>query len=378
MGKIRILILSSLVIITIAIIIRTNIRHHIYTLIQAASRMKTSHDDYKIFPKIILEGNESLKDIPRQLISYDKKKYDFEKKFHIETLMILKDNKIIIEEYFKNNNKKSQFNLFSATKTIISLAIGILQDRKLLNINDQVSKYLEWSPFINATIKNVLEMSSGYADPLIHWYLDMAYDYFAYNITDRCKSYPVNEKLKPGTMYRYSNLNTQILYEIIKKVSGVNGYEFIQENIYKYVAKENAMWSTDRVFNPKAFCCLFINTETFLRLGKLILDKGKVDGKVIVSEKYIKDMFTPNDELFDSEFPEDKNDFYGFQAWTMVIDGMKVNYFSGLQGQYTFIFDNYNMVATMFASDEKAGGRPYNQPMQRRIIKEIKEMLGLK
>ncbi len=142
MGKIRILVLSSLLIITIAIIIRTNIRHHIFTLIQAASRMKTSHDDYKIFPKIILEGNPLLKDIPRQLITYDKQKYDFEKKFHIETLMILKDDKIILEEYFKNNNKNSQFNLFSATKTIISLAIGILQDRNLLNINDPVSKYL--------------------------------------------------------------------------------------------------------------------------------------------------------------------------------------------------------------------------------------------
>ena len=378
MGKIRILVLSSLLIITIAIIIRTNIRHHIFTLIQAASRMKTSHDDYKIFPKIILEGNPLLKDIPRQLITYDKQKYDFEKKFHIETLMILKDDKIILEEYFKNNNKNSQFNLFSATKTIISLAIGILQDRNLLNINDPVSKYLEWSPFINATIKNVLEMSSGYSDPLIHWYLDMAYDYFAYNITDRCKNYPVNDKLKPGTMYRYSNLNTQILYEIIKKVSSVNGYEFIYENIYKYVAKGNAMWSTDRVNNVKAFCCLFLNTEDFLRFGKLILDKGKVDGKEIVSEKYIKDMFTPNDELFDSEFPEDKNDFYGFQAWTMVYDNNKINYFSGLQGQYTFIFEDYNMVVTMFASDEKAGGRPYNQPMQRRIIKEVKEMLGLK
>ena len=69
MGKIRVLVLSSLLIITIAIIIRTNIRHHIFTLIQAASRMKTSHDDYKIFPKIILEGNPSLKDIPRQLIN---------------------------------------------------------------------------------------------------------------------------------------------------------------------------------------------------------------------------------------------------------------------------------------------------------------------
>ena len=49
----------------------------------------------------------------------------------------------------------------------------------------------------------------------------MAYDYFTYNITDRCKNYPVNDKLKPGTMYRHSNLKTQILYEIIKKVSGV-------------------------------------------------------------------------------------------------------------------------------------------------------------
>ena len=100
-------------------------------------------------------------------------------------------------------------------------------------------------------------MSSGYSDPLIHWYLDMAYDYFAYNITDRCKNYPVNDKLKPGTMYRYSNLNTQILYEIIKKVSSVNGYEFIYENIYKYVAKGNAMWSTDRVKMLKLFVVYF-------------------------------------------------------------------------------------------------------------------------
>ena len=79
--------------------------------------------------------------------------------------MILKDDKIIIEEYY--NKYDTKFNLFSAVKTLISLTIGILQDRKLLNINDKVSKY--WSPFINiTTIKNVLEMSSGYGDPLLN------------------------------------------------------------------------------------------------------------------------------------------------------------------------------------------------------------------
>ena len=193
--------------------------------------------------------------------------------------MILKDGNIIIEEYFKNNTYKSKFNLFSAAKTLISLAIGILQDRKLLNINEQVSKYLDWSPFKNTTIKNVLEMSSGYADPLIHWYIDMAYDYFAYNLTDRCKNYKVNEKIIPGTYFRYSNLNTQILSEIIKKITGIPAYQFIHDNIYINIAKFDGLWSTDRVNNVKYFCCLFINTEDFLRIGKLILDKGKANGK---------------------------------------------------------------------------------------------------
>ena len=378
MRKLHIYILSSFLIISLATILGTNLKHDLYTLFQAASRMKTSHEDYKLFPKINLIGNPNLKNIPRKLISYDKEKYNFNKKYHIETLMILKDNNIIVEEYYNKNTEKSQFNLFSATKTIISFAIGILQDRNLLNINDLVSKYLDWSPFKNATIKNVLEMSSGYSDPLIHWYLDMAFDYFAYNLTDRCKNYPVNDKLIPGTLYRYSNLNTQILSEIIKKVSGVKTHKFIQYNLYNYIAKNNAIWSTDRVYNIKAFCCLFLNTEDFLRFGKLILDKGKVNGKQIISEKYINDMFTPNDELFDSEYPEEKNDFYGLQAWTMMIDGVKMDYFCGLQGQYTFVFEDYNMVVTMFATDEKAGGRTYNQPIQRKIVREIKEMLGLK
>ena len=139
MNKLHFFLISFFIII-FSIILSTDLKHHIYTFFQAASRMKTSHNDYKMFPNIIMKGNPYLKDIPRKIIQYDKKKYDFQKQFHAETLMILKDGNIIIEEYFKKNTYKSKFNLYSAVKTLISLAIGILQDRKLLNINDQVSK----------------------------------------------------------------------------------------------------------------------------------------------------------------------------------------------------------------------------------------------
>ena len=139
--------------------------------------MKTSHNDYKIFPKVILKGNKLLPPLKKEIITYEKEKYNFTKKY-METLMVMKNNTIIIEEYFNKNNKDSKFNLFSATKTIISMGIGILEDRKLLNINDKVKKYLDWWLLEETTIKNVLEMSSGYGNPLINWYYDMGFDYF--------------------------------------------------------------------------------------------------------------------------------------------------------------------------------------------------------
>ena len=42
-----------------------------------------------------------------------------------------------------------------------------------------------------------------------------------------------------------------------------------------------------------------------------------------------------------------------------------------------FIFNDYNLVVTMFSSDEKSGRRKYNESIQIRIIKLVKEMLIL-
>ena len=89
-------------------------------------------------------------------------------------------------------------------------------------------------------------------------------------------------------------------------------------------------------------------------------------------------MFIPNTNLIDSEIPTDHNYFYGLQSWTLTVDNIKVNYLHGLQGQLTLIFNQFNLVVTMFASDLKSGGRPYNEPMQINIIREIIKMLNLK
>ena len=76
MNKLYLFFISFFIVIFSAIL-STDLKHHIYTFFQAVSRLKTSHDDYKIFLNVNMKGNPYLKDIPRKLIQYDKKNLIF-------------------------------------------------------------------------------------------------------------------------------------------------------------------------------------------------------------------------------------------------------------------------------------------------------------
>ena len=199
----------SIVVIIISIILSTDYKHTAMTIFQLLYYHSSSHQDNKIFPSFFMEGNPNLPKIERNLKKYNKSQYDFSK-YSIESIMILNKNKIVLEEYYNNKNESSQFNLFSATKSIVSLGIGILQDKKLLSIKDKIKKYLPFLPLKNnTTIKDILEMSSGYSIPKIFpKMVDMGIDYFAYNLTERLINYKVD--YEPGEYFIYKNINTQI------------------------------------------------------------------------------------------------------------------------------------------------------------------------
>lgn len=323
-----------------------------------------------------MEGNPKIPKIERDLIKYDKTKIDFSKN-SAESILVLHKNKIVIEEYYNNSTSSSKFNLFSATKTIISLAVGILQDRKLISINDRIKKYLPYLPLKDkTTIKDILQMSSGYEMKKHLFLVDMGFDYFAYNLTDRLINYKV--AYNPGEYFVYKNLNTQILGLLIEKVSKQKLNEFIYDNLYKYVGKEKAEWNTDRVGNAKAFCCLYLTNEDFLRFGKIILDKGKIGDKVIVSEKYINEMFNPNPKLtvIRRQGKSEKNTFYGLQCWTLnTDDGYKIKYFNGMLGQYNIIVEDLDILISIFSNDRNKGTRENFEKIVKNYVKNARKVI---
>jgi CubicO group peptidase (beta-lactamase class C family) len=55
----------------------------------------------------------------------------------------------------------------------------------------------------------------------------------------------------------------------------------------------------------RTFCCLYTTARSWLRVGRLIMDGGRVDGEQLVPESWIRAMTTPA--------PTNPN--YGLQIW---------------------------------------------------------------
>ncbi|MES2691700.1 MAG: serine hydrolase [Bacteroidota bacterium] len=123
----------------------------------------------------------------------------------------------------------------SNTKTFISTATLILQEKGLLNIDDSIGKWIHNKPNINGqiTIKQCLNHTSGifeytknesvndsiFGNPGKIW------------TKDELLALANEPYFAPGTSWKYSNTNYIIVGEIIEKVSGKSHQQVVRELI---------------------------------------------------------------------------------------------------------------------------------------------------
>lgn len=164
-------------------------------------------------------------------------------------VLISKNNKIIYQKSFgftdetkqSKLNNKSIFNIGSIAKEFNAVAIMILVERGLLNLDDPISKFnLElpkWAEKV--TIRHLINYASGI--PPIESGLNPVSDADAWKILRSSD----NLLFEPGTSYKYDNGNVFLQRRIIEKVTGVSFQEFVIKNIVKPLKMTNS------VFDPK-------------------------------------------------------------------------------------------------------------------------------
>lgn len=277
-------------------------------------------------------------------------------------LVVIQNRKVVVEKYWEGYSDSSLSGSFSVAKSITSLLTGAaIRDGKITSVNDPVSKYLpEFAEGEKANVKivDLLTMSSGtdwgesYANPFSVT-TRLYYGSDAYKTAASVKIID-----KPGTLHRYKSGDTQLLGLIVEKATGKSLSEYAAEKLWQPLGAEHpALWSTDtKGGDEKAYCCFNSNARDFARIGQLMLDSGKINGKPVIDSQYFRQSVTPCLIPDGSGIP---CKYYGYQWW--IIPGEKeIFYARGILGQYIICIPAKQMVIVRLGKerDERVNNTP--------------------
>ncbi|MEQ8472343.1 MAG: serine hydrolase [Marinoscillum sp.] len=269
----------------------------------------------------------------------------------LHSVLLVKDDKLCIEEYFNANAINQPHDLRSATKSIRSLLLGIAIDKGFIDhVDDPISKYLKTPvPKKNSgngkeqiTIRHLLTMSSGLDcndwDKKSKGQEDKVYkkkDWLQYTLDLPM----INE---PGTVSNYCSMGVVLLAELISQSSGMSIDQFAETYLFGPLNISNVSWghTSNKEVIPSAKR-LYLTSRDMAKIGQMVLNKGSWNGEQIVTEKWIKESTSAKTQITGID--------YGYLWWSIPfkVDDriIEATVATGNGGQYIMIINELNMVA---------------------------------
>ncbi len=218
----------------------------------------------------------------------------------------------ILAEYIRPPYKKDGYKLlFSMTKSLTSLAVGIARDKGLLKLEDFVVTYfkdeLPQKPHENLSkikIRHLLTMTSGIHDNTYTMLVTQDNWVRAFLAQD----FPH----EPGTFYRYSTHGSHMLSAIIQKVSGLTLEDFLNKFLFFPMAIYEAKWESSPEGITAGGMGLSLYPQSLVKIAQLLLNGGIYNNEALLSEEYIA-MATTCQAIKQDDFQDNKNTFCGFE-----------------------------------------------------------------
>lgn len=215
--------------------------------------------------------------------------------------IVLKDGKIVIEEYFGNNilgtapfDRNTKWYWASAGKTLTATLVGIAQQEGLLNINNTTSTYLGngWTSLTAdkegmITVKKQLTMTTG----------------LEYNVSDLDCTLPtcLTYRTDAGQQWFYHNAPYTLLEKVVENATGIDYNDYSNQKVESVIGM-NGQWISQGYNNV-----FWSTARDMARFGLLILNQGKWNNTDVLSDAdYYEQMINTSQSL---------NPSYGYLWW---------------------------------------------------------------
>lgn len=214
--------------------------------------------------------------------------------------IILKDGKIVVEEYWGNNllntapfTQNTRWYWASAGKTITAFLVGKAQEENFLSIEDKSSDYLSngWTSMTLAQehqikIKHQLTMITG-----------LDYEVNLDCLSPECLTYKAN----PGTQWYYHNAPYTLLKNVVENATSKTYQAYTQEKLHQTIGMEG-LWIFNNDIN-----LYYSTTRSAARFGLMMLAQGSWNGNKVMNDmQYFNQMINTSQNL---------NLSYGYLWW---------------------------------------------------------------
>ena len=296
---------------------------------------------------------------------------------NVHSVLIIKDGKLVFEEYFYEYNKNKLHEMRSATKSIISALTGIAIDKGFIKSKTEtVLSYFPEYTFKNLTddkrqitIENLLTNQSGldcdvsnpksegnettmnYSDDWIQFTLDL----------------PMIDV--PDGRGMYCSGNPITVGRIIEKATKMTLPDFAKQTLFKDIGIKNFKWN----FKPDAsssetFCQVYLTPRDMAKFGLLYLNKGMWADKQVISKNWIEESLTKHSVI--------QGVNYGYLWWLKYLEVNGTRFFGkaaqGNGGQKIYVWEDQNMV-TVITGGNYNSQSPSDELIQKYILPAFKK-----
>jgi CubicO group peptidase (beta-lactamase class C family) len=287
----------------------------------------------------------------------------------IHSLLVVKDGRLVVEEYFAVNGRKHGplttglfrdrvHHLASTTKSVTSTLVGIAIDKGYIkDAEEPIFHFLPaYDSLFNQEKKRIRICDMLTMTPGFEWHQfgvsDARNDGMQMWRTDDVIRYVLQKPLdaEPGKTFNYSNGTPTVTGAILRNAVGMEVTEFADQYLFRPLGITAYSWTSYPDGSIETDGGLALRPRDLAKLGQMFLNNGVWHSQRIVSESWIRE--STKERL---RFGRRNRWGYGYhwmQAETRIGDRVVRSYFvPGDGNQILAVFPELNMVVVFTAGN---------------------------
>ncbi|MBX2846797.1 MAG: beta-lactamase family protein [Acidiferrobacterales bacterium] len=226
---------------------------------------------------------------------------DYAEQRSSSSLLVWHKGQLQLRKHFQGTDANTPIVGKSMAKMVVSMVVArAIKEGYIAGLDEQASNYItEWkgTPKETITLRHMLHMAAGFEK---YYTLDPSPfgKFMRSYIGGNNEEIMINDYEmidQPGSKYDYSQVTSDLIGLILERATGKPYGAYLSESLIQPIGAQGGEVMMNRP-NGLAHtgCCLLLPSESWLRMGILLINAGEVDGQFLFPDNWMQDYLQPS------------------------------------------------------------------------------------